>query len=155
MGHQRRTPRTDQIRRAQRGQRHGHRHGLPARESRALRRDGGCGGRPGGNRSALQEAVQVGGQFGCRRIPPVLIFLESLIDNGFEIGASEAGDLAKWTRIPFTNRARRLVQLPADLVGQTPGQELIKRFGRANLEEVFLAIARRGVEDGEDARRSP
>ena len=30
--------------------------------------------------------------------------------------------------------------------------ELITRFGRANLEEVFLAIARRGVEDGDDAR---
>jgi len=30
--------------------------------------------------------------------------------------------------------------------------ELIKRFGRANLEEVFLAIARRGVADGEDTR---
>jgi len=40
------------------------------------------------------------------------------------------------------------------IADETPA-ELIKRFGRANLEEVFLAIARRGVEDGEDARRSP
>jgi len=40
------------------------------------------------------------------------------------------------------------------IADETPA-ELIKRFGRSNLEEVFLAIARRGVEDGEDARRSP
>jgi ABC-2 type transport system ATP-binding protein len=40
------------------------------------------------------------------------------------------------------------------IADETPA-ELIKRFGRANLEEVFLAIARRGVEDGEDARRAP
>jgi ABC-2 type transport system ATP-binding protein len=38
------------------------------------------------------------------------------------------------------------------IADETPA-ELIKRFGRANLEEVFLAIARRGLEDGEDARR--
>jgi ABC-2 type transport system ATP-binding protein len=37
------------------------------------------------------------------------------------------------------------------IADETP-PELIKRFGRANLEEVFLAIARRGVADGEDAR---
>ena len=37
------------------------------------------------------------------------------------------------------------------IADETPA-ELIKRFGRANLEEVFLAIARRGAEDGEDAR---
>ena len=36
------------------------------------------------------------------------------------------------------------------IADETPA-ELIKRFGRANLEEVFLAIARRGVEDGDDA----
>jgi ABC-2 type transport system ATP-binding protein len=35
------------------------------------------------------------------------------------------------------------------IADETP-PELIKRFGRANLEEVFLAIARRGVADGED-----
>jgi hypothetical protein len=40
------------------------------------------------------------------------------------------------------------------IADETPS-ELIKRFGRANLEEVFLAIARRGVEDAEDARRAP
>ena len=32
------------------------------------------------------------------------------------------------------------------IADETPA-ELIKRFGRANLEEVFLAIARRGTED--------
>jgi len=37
------------------------------------------------------------------------------------------------------------------IADETP-PELIKRFGRANLEEVFLAIARRGVAGGEDAR---
>jgi ABC-2 type transport system ATP-binding protein len=40
------------------------------------------------------------------------------------------------------------------IADETPA-ELIKRFGRANLEEVFLAIARRGAEDGDDARRMP
>ncbi len=34
------------------------------------------------------------------------------------------------------------------IADETPA-ELIKRFGRANLEEVFLAIARRGAEDSE------
>jgi ABC-2 type transport system ATP-binding protein len=34
------------------------------------------------------------------------------------------------------------------LADETP-QELIARFGRANLEEVFLAIARRGADDTE------
>src|SRR5499425_3773150 len=37
------------------------------------------------------------------------------------------------------------------IADETP-PELIRRLGRANLEEVFLAIARRGVADGEDAR---
>ena len=37
------------------------------------------------------------------------------------------------------------------IADETPA-ELIKRFGRANLEEVFLAIARRGAED---ERRAP
>jgi len=37
------------------------------------------------------------------------------------------------------------------LADETPA-DLIRRFGRANLEEVFLAIARRG---GEDARGAP
>ena len=37
------------------------------------------------------------------------------------------------------------------IADETPA-ELIKRFGRSNLEEVFLAIARRGAEDGEGAR---
>ena len=37
------------------------------------------------------------------------------------------------------------------IADETP-PELIRRFGRANLEEVFLAIARRGVADGEAAR---
>ena len=32
---------------------------------------------------------------------------------------------------------------------------LIKRFGRANLEEVFLAIARRGSEDLDETGRVP
>jgi ABC-2 type transport system ATP-binding protein len=32
------------------------------------------------------------------------------------------------------------------IADETPA-ELIKHFGRANLEEVFLAIARRGTED--------
>jgi ABC-2 type transport system ATP-binding protein len=36
------------------------------------------------------------------------------------------------------------------IADETPA-ELIKRFGRANLEEVFLAIARRGAEDSETA----
>ena len=36
------------------------------------------------------------------------------------------------------------------IADETPA-ELIKRFGRANLEEVFLAIARRGTEDIEGA----
>ena len=36
------------------------------------------------------------------------------------------------------------------IADDTPG-ELIKRFGRTNLEEVFLAIARRGTEDIEGA----
>jgi len=35
------------------------------------------------------------------------------------------------------------------IADETP-PELIKRFGRANLEEVFLAIARRGAADGEE-----
>ena len=35
------------------------------------------------------------------------------------------------------------------IADETPA-ELINRFGRANLEEVFLAIARRGAEDGEE-----
>jgi ABC-2 type transport system ATP-binding protein len=39
------------------------------------------------------------------------------------------------------------------IADETP-DELIRRFGRANLEEVFLAIARRGA-DSEDAGRSP
>jgi ABC-2 type transport system ATP-binding protein len=34
------------------------------------------------------------------------------------------------------------------IADETPA-ELIKRFGRANLEEVFLAIARRGAEGAE------
>ena len=37
------------------------------------------------------------------------------------------------------------------IADETP-TELIKRFGRSNLEEVFLAIARRGTEDIEGAR---
>ena len=37
------------------------------------------------------------------------------------------------------------------IADETPA-ELIKRFGRSNLEEVFLAIARRGTEDIEGAR---
>jgi ABC-2 type transport system ATP-binding protein len=37
------------------------------------------------------------------------------------------------------------------IADETP-PELIRSFGRANLEEVFLAIARRGVADGEAAR---
>ena len=36
------------------------------------------------------------------------------------------------------------------IADETPA-DLIKRFGRANLEEVFLAIARRGAEDSETA----
>jgi ABC-2 type transport system ATP-binding protein len=41
------------------------------------------------------------------------------------------------------------------IADETP-DELIKRFGRANLEEVFLAIARRGVEGAvDDAGRLP
>jgi ABC-2 type transport system ATP-binding protein len=36
------------------------------------------------------------------------------------------------------------------IADETP-EELIKRFGRTNLEEVFLAIARRGTEDIEEA----
>ena len=34
------------------------------------------------------------------------------------------------------------------IADETP-QELIDRFGRPNLEEVFLAIARRGVDEAE------
>ena len=34
------------------------------------------------------------------------------------------------------------------IADETP-QELIQRFGRANLEEVFLAIARRGSDEAE------
>ena len=34
------------------------------------------------------------------------------------------------------------------IADETPA-ELIKRFGRSNLEEVFLAIARRGAEASE------
>ena len=34
------------------------------------------------------------------------------------------------------------------IADETPA-ELIERFGRANLEEVFLAIARRGADDAE------
>ena len=37
------------------------------------------------------------------------------------------------------------------IADETPG-ELVKRFGRANLEEVFLAIARRGGENAEDTQ---
>jgi ABC-2 type transport system ATP-binding protein len=37
------------------------------------------------------------------------------------------------------------------IADETP-PELIKRFGRANLEEVFLAIARRDTTDGDNAR---
>jgi ABC-2 type transport system ATP-binding protein len=40
------------------------------------------------------------------------------------------------------------------IADETPA-ELIKRFGRANLEEVFLAIARRGAEGAEDAAGAP
>jgi ABC-2 type transport system ATP-binding protein len=40
------------------------------------------------------------------------------------------------------------------IADETPS-ELVKRFGRANLEEVFLAIARRSIEDGEGARGAP
>jgi ABC-2 type transport system ATP-binding protein len=36
------------------------------------------------------------------------------------------------------------------IADETPA-ELIKRFGRASLEEVFLAIARRGADDSETA----
>ncbi|HJZ45425.1 MAG TPA: ABC transporter ATP-binding protein [Hyphomicrobiaceae bacterium] len=36
------------------------------------------------------------------------------------------------------------------IADETPA-DLVKRFGRANLEEVFLAIARRGAEDSETA----
>jgi ABC-2 type transport system ATP-binding protein len=39
------------------------------------------------------------------------------------------------------------------IADETP-PELIRRFGRSNLEEVFLAIARRGITDGEAARSS-
>jgi len=38
------------------------------------------------------------------------------------------------------------------VIADEPPPELIQRFGRANLEEVFLAIARRG---GESAERAP
>jgi hypothetical protein len=34
------------------------------------------------------------------------------------------------------------------IADETP-QQLIERFGRSNLEEVFLAIARRGADDAE------
>jgi hypothetical protein len=36
------------------------------------------------------------------------------------------------------------------IADETP-EELIKRFGRANLEEVFLAIARRDADGAKDA----
>jgi len=49
--------------------------------------------------------------------------------------------------------ADRVIMLESGriIADETP-HELIKRFGRANLEEVFLAIARRGVADREDTR---
>jgi ABC-2 type transport system ATP-binding protein len=40
------------------------------------------------------------------------------------------------------------------IADETPA-ELIKRFGRANLEEVFLAIARRGTDSIDDAAGMP
>jgi ABC-2 type transport system ATP-binding protein len=40
------------------------------------------------------------------------------------------------------------------IADETPA-ELIKRFGRANLEEVFLAIARRGADGIDDAAGAP
>jgi ABC-2 type transport system ATP-binding protein len=38
------------------------------------------------------------------------------------------------------------------VVADATPQELVVRFGRANLEETFLAIARRGAEDAEMGR---
>jgi ABC-2 type transport system ATP-binding protein len=48
--------------------------------------------------------------------------------------------------------ADRVIMLESGriIADETPA-ELIKRFGRANLEEVFLAIARRGADDSETA----
>jgi ABC-2 type transport system ATP-binding protein len=63
--------------------------------------------------------------------------------------------LASHNMAEVERMATRVIMLEKGriIADETP-QELIQRFGRANLEEVFLAIARRGAEGAEDAERS-
>jgi ABC-2 type transport system ATP-binding protein len=58
--------------------------------------------------------------------------------------------LASHNMAEVERMAHRVIMLEKGriIADETP-QELISRFGRANLEEVFLAIARRGTEEGE------
>ncbi len=58
--------------------------------------------------------------------------------------------LASHNMAEVERMASRVIMLEKGriIADETP-QELIQRFGRANLEEVFLAIARRGVDEGE------
>ena len=60
-------------------------------------------------------------------------------------------DLFPWIESEVERLADRVIMLEKGriIADETPAQ-LIKRFGRANLEEVFLAIARRGNEEAQD-----
>ena len=65
-------------------------------------------------------------------------------------GAAATVVLASHNMAEVERLADRVIMLEKGriIADETPA-ELIKRFGRTNLEEVFLAIARRGAEDGE------
>jgi ABC-2 type transport system ATP-binding protein len=73
-----------------------------------------------------------------------------LEDYGRTRGATVV--LASHNMAEVERLADRVIMLEKGrIVADEPPAALVKRFGRANLEEVFLAIARRGVEDGQAA----
>jgi ABC-2 type transport system ATP-binding protein len=76
--------------------------------------------------------------------------------EGYCCGRGATVVLASHNMAEVERLAHRVIMLEKGriIADETP-PEIIKRFGRANLEEVFLAIARRGVADGEDTRSTP
>jgi ABC-2 type transport system ATP-binding protein len=73
--------------------------------------------------------------------------------EGYRCGRGATVVLASHNMAEVERLAHRVIMLEKGriIADETP-PELIKRFGRANLEEVFLAIARRGVAHSEDTR---